>query len=813
MSKTKGTTDMADVKFDDFLLQYFMQWRFNNMPPEVRAQFDVYVRNNDFNGHMGQWRTHLMDAQGNNKPEPDPNGQEYHLTDAEWEKMFKEFQNAFHKMNKNRASFANSVDFDQTNKNALDFLDEYYGPNRLFESKVTVTPNAEQQLRALAQLLSQHENTLKLQLNEWGITDQDIKYKDLIDGIGTQKYLTDDKFRDKIKRLAETITAYTTDPYHIGRNPGLQQALGQQNFSAVYNGFTEGNIEQWQLNEFKRTCTSMLARLANNGKLREVFPSNAIQTAFKGAKERVAYDDPNSKDYVPPKRKDELNFMQTMSEWVSDTYEDTMAKYLRFTGDRLYFSSEAKQIVSALHSEKLKPTDGLGAVLKKAGDIKKRLQYKSPRATGYFDWFAKTMTELQQTMPKAFEGALSNGRKMRAIVSEMIMIAVRDGKVKEAKAAMEVLSVIKYGYTTSKIMDALKKEDLTLFSDGKLSWNKTKGMQFITKAMDKSIKTAFMGIGYGVTMVGNALWLSGSKFNGQRGNRLNGAQQNWDRQNQQQRSNLENQQQLDISQRDANQQTLNNMNSMLGINATNIDTHRQNLATAQQNQYNDEQRRIQLQQKLAGLPTEIQTATDELTNLNNTRIQLDNELRQLGARVAYLRTEIANPATPPANIPVYQRELDYLQRAQIPHLQSQRTQTVNDIDNKRNEIIDMNDRLNNIIPAEIARLDTSIHSQEVANHRVELQLNTWTEASNTVRNLSDNINRRDETLRNWDQNHQDEYRQLMAYWDMLETGRDTHTGEMYNWFGRFSGKRAQEDFDARKQNYINNYVNNYSYAS
>ena len=322
-----------------------------------------------------------------------------------------------------------------------------------------------------------------------------------------------------------------------------------------------------------------------------------------------------------------------------------------------------------------------------------------------------------------------------------------------------------------------------------------------------------MGIGYGVTMVGNALWLSGSKFNGQRGNRLNGAQQNWDRQNQQQRSNLENQQQLDISQRDANQQTLNNMNSMLGINATNIDTHRQNLMTAQQNQYNDEQRRIQLQQELAGLPTEIQTATDELTNLNNTRIQLDNELRQLGARVAYLRTEIANPATPPANIPVYQRELDYLQRAQIPHLQSQRTQTVNDIDNKRNEIIDMNDRLNNIIPAEIARLDTAIHSQEVANHRVELQLNTWTEASNTVRNLSDNINRRDETLRNWDQNHQDEYRQLMAYWDMLETGRDTHTGEMYNWFGRLSGKQAQKDFDARKQNYINNYVNNYSYAS
>ena len=813
MSKTKGITDMADVKFNDFLLQYFMQWRFNNMPPEVRAQFDVYVRNNDFNGHMGKWRTHLMDAQGNNKPEPDPNGQEYHLTDAEWEKMFKEFQNAFRQMNENRASFANSVDFDQNNKNALDFLDEYYGAGRLFERTITVTQSAKNQMQGLAQLLVSNESTLKLQLSEWGITDQDIQYKDLAEGIRTQKYLTDDKFRDKIKRLAETITAYTTNPYYVSQKPGLAQALGQHDFSDISNGFTENAVSPRQLSEFKKSYSALLARLANNGKLRDVFPSNAIQNAFRGAKERVAYDDKNSADYVPPKRKDELNFMQTVSEWVSDTYEDTLAKYLRFTGDRLYFSPEAKQIVSALHSEKLKPTDGLDAVLKKAGDIKKRLQYKSPRATGYFDWFTKTMAELQKTMPKAFEGALSNGRKMRAIISEMILIAVRDGKEKEAQTAMEILSVIKYGYTTSKIMDALKKEDLTLFSDSKLSWNKTKGMQFITKAMDQSIKTAFMGIGYGVTMVGNAFWLSGNKFNGKRDKRLNGAQQNWEQQTQQERNNLEAQQQQDISQRDANQQTLNDMNSMLGINSANIDTHRQNLLTAQQNQQNDMNTLADLQQQQAQLPNEIQQAQDELNNLQAQESQLNNELVQAGARVAYLQSEIANPATPPANLPVYQRELDYLQRAQIPHLRGMHTQVTNDIRNKQNDINDMYNQLNNVIPNDIARLDASIRAQNIANNRTELRLNTWTDANSTVQSLSQQIVRRDEMLQHWDENHQDKYRQLMAYWDMLETGRDTHTGEMYNWFGRFSKKKAQEDFDAQKQNHINNYLNNYSYAA
>ena len=43
---------MADVKMVDFLLQYFMQLRFNEMPVEVRANFDDYAKNDDFRGNM-----------------------------------------------------------------------------------------------------------------------------------------------------------------------------------------------------------------------------------------------------------------------------------------------------------------------------------------------------------------------------------------------------------------------------------------------------------------------------------------------------------------------------------------------------------------------------------------------------------------------------------------------------------------------------------------------------------------------------------------------------------------------------------------
>ena len=48
----------------------------------------------------------------------------------------------------------------------------------------------------------------------------------------------------------------------------------------------------------------------------------------------------------------------------------------------------------------------------------------------------------------------------------------------------------------------------------------------------------------------------------------------------------------------------------------------------------------------------------------------------------------------------------------------------------------------------------------------------------------------------------------MAYWDMLETGRDFHTGKMYNW-GTLSKKKAQTEFDANKDTFIADYLQQY----
>ena len=565
------------------------------------------------------------------------------------------------------------------------------------------------------------------------------------------------------------------------------------------------------MNDFKAEYDVLLRRLFHDNKLLSQFPSDKIRTAYDTAKQYVAYDDPNSKDYVPPKRADELNIIEQMKKDVSDTYEDTLAKYIKFRGDELYFSPQAKQIVAAIHKAGAKPTDGLAGVVGKASDIKKNMRYKSPKAIAHFEWFEKTLSDLNNTMPVAFKGALSNGRKLRAIVEELIMTAVRENKIDEAKSALEVLSVIKYGYTTSKIMDALKKEEVSIFSDKGLSWNKHAGVQLVTNAMDKSIKWALMGLGYSITALGNAAWMSGSKFKGKRG-RIQGAQEDWEQQNIERHNDLEAQQQSDTALRDANQQTLDDMDTHLGINDTNIDTHIQHLAVNEQRLLQKEEELQNKRQELANLPSKLNEAQQQETNLTQQINQLNTDILNAGNRVAFLTSEIGRlPATDPLRA-TYQTELNYLNTAYMPHLTQQHNDLNTELTNTQNEINDIQHVRPGALNRDIQRLERSVQNRQRHVNRNDLRLNTWTDAKDTVQFLSDRITKRDEVLSHWDDNNKDRYKELMAYWDMLETGRGLHSGKMYNWGGyALSAKKAQQVFDTKKQSYIDNYLAGYDY--
>ena len=801
------------AKMDEFLLEYYRRLHFRSMPIEQFVQFCSYVDAKDYNGNMKEWAQTLLEKDpttgeyikngelyvAKSLPDPEEPGGEYELNDEEWKKLFKAFQSTFRAMDANKNSFKYN---DKANK----FLERYFGNTSKLFSHPTASPEAEAQIQLLINLLNDNPGIEQRLQGYW---NDDFSWKDLKDGLASKKYNTDPKFLKNLQRVTGQIASDLM--YDMDFKNNLQNVPINLDLYAINDPdrFETAGINASKLDGFKMQYSELLREIYKNSKVQEVFVANdnsKISKKLNEAKSRIQYEDKQSDDYVPPKRKDELSLPEWVSDWWDTTYSEYLEKYVKLRGDRLYFSPHAKNIVAAIDKikPKISPTEGLEKIVKQANDIKDKI--KSPTARKHFDWFTKTMGALSSTMPKAFAGALRNGRQMRALIEEMIMIAVRDGKVDEAKTAMEVMSVVKYGYTTSKIMDTLNKTDLIIFSDGKLSWNKDEGMKVVTTALDKSIKTAFMGIGYGITMVGNAINLSGSKFKGKRG-RLAAAQQDWEQQTLATHQDIQDQQRADESARDANQQTLDDMDAHLGINATNIDTHRQNLVQSQQREHNYNNLLQRAYEKQAKLPEQISATNDEITNLRNTLTQINNALVQARARVMWLQSEIANPATPPANIATYQSELNYLQTAQIPHYSMQYTQTTDQITDKNNEIRRLQNSLSNM-PNVIRRIENSINAQASTNQRDEIRINAWTDAQDTVNFLSQRITKRNEVLASWNDEHKDKYKELMAYWDKLETGRDTHMGEMYSWMPG-NKKDAQKNFNGSA--IMADYLSHYDY--
>jgi hypothetical protein len=99
------------VKMDKFLLQYFMQLHFNEMPPEKFATFVKYIKNGDDfpdGSNMKIWKRDLVhqDASGKwvNNDYPDgraptppatPGSNPWEMDDEEWKKLYIEFRDAF----------------------------------------------------------------------------------------------------------------------------------------------------------------------------------------------------------------------------------------------------------------------------------------------------------------------------------------------------------------------------------------------------------------------------------------------------------------------------------------------------------------------------------------------------------------------------------------------------------------------------------------------------------------------------------------------------------------------------------------------
>ena len=407
------------------------------------------------------------------------------------------------------------------NKATKDFIAKWFGNDKLFDKDQAIQAVEDKltnDTQSLFEFLRANRTQLKTMFEANSLVSKDssgFTYDKLVNGLKNKEYNTDSNFRSNLESVIDYIITYgpVGGPIDGYWPKGLAMQQPGIDFTSLPADFKSWFVAPTayipprattRIDDFKKQYSDIFSELldSKNTKILQNFLQQADSTIKKpltSAIEQTDYANKESPDFVPEKYPDEKNWVQNLQDKIDDTYEDYFRKFTNSSrGSRIYFSPWAQNIIKAFDKEKIKPTDGLKGILDKKDAILKRLD-SSSTAKGHFDWFSKKMEQLQKDMPKAFEGALRNGSQMRALVSALIVKAVKEGETDKAKTALEILSVAKYGLSSSRTMDAINKTDVNVFSDGKLSWNKNEGIQFVTKAFDRTIKTGIQGIGYAVT--------------------------------------------------------------------------------------------------------------------------------------------------------------------------------------------------------------------------------------------------------------------------------------------------------------------------
>jgi len=540
---------MADLK--NKIFNYLTQRHFDLMPVEVRARFDEFSKNNDFQGNMQYWKDHFAGS-----PTPDLVGgaaastgvpNENQLTNDEWGELYDAYREVFERMDVEKIP---PVGYASEYKKATkDFIANWFGDDKIFTPTQATGP-ATAIFTDLADFLDIYKAKFKPFARSKDVPQSlkeafsGIDYDKFIDKLRSGDYNKDTRFRDKVLSLIdyiiyngpkvnEPVKDDTVWPREVGYD---ERNLGDGTFlvdnirpeaSVVSRIYANPDTSTWfkvnsatrtaNIEKFKgldptdltHTYTDLFDTLLTKSKIREHFlgqASNPIVTEpLNQAIAQTDYENKDSKDYVPPKYDDEKNVSQRFEDFRKDTYEDYFRKFVNPSrGSRIFFSPWSQNIIKAFDKIGIKPTDGLEGILAKKTEILGKLK-NTKNGTDHFTWFADTLEALKEEMPKAVEGALRNGAQMNALVSAMIARAAKNGKIAEAKTALEVLSVAKYGLSCSRTLNAVNEatKDMSILSDGNLSWNKNEGIQFVTKAMDKTAGFAIRGVAKAAAGINN----------------------------------------------------------------------------------------------------------------------------------------------------------------------------------------------------------------------------------------------------------------------------------------------------------------------
>lgn len=507
---------MASIK--GVLTTYFKQLHFNAMDPAVRARWDEYLKLPDLTNSMKDWKNQLMHETAPDSGEfvnNDLPNISTELTDDQITELYKNMNNVISGMAEDKklknAEFAA----------AKTFVENFYGDTQVFHI-IKVTSQTDDELKGLVtnNLLDKLKQPIEDAIRYVG-GEKKPTFRDIIDGITSEKYNKDSTFRSQLIEIFERVesaASYTWMQNDTNRN-ALETFVGLRD--NLINGLdpepTSVDVERFKRNLAREDENNVLIRLYKKSKAKEIFANHdsyGIINALETARNEVDYDKSDSANYLYPKTQKHLNFPQQIKKKWDDFSENRLEKWHNLGGDRMFQSRAAEDIVKAIKKEKIKPTDGLDAILNNAEKIKTDMAHTGTQTGKHFDWFLKEMKVIKEADGKAFEACLRNGVSLRGVVSRLIMDAVKDGKIAEAKTALEILSVIKYENTTSKTLDAIKedKELFTLLSNKDLSWNKNEGVKFVTTAMDKTIRIGGIAVATMATFAVNSIRKLGSKI-------------------------------------------------------------------------------------------------------------------------------------------------------------------------------------------------------------------------------------------------------------------------------------------------------------
>lgn len=812
------------MTMEDFLKKYYRQMHFNAMSPEVRARFDGYVAKDSLTRTMRIWRDDYMHLDPSTRKYvqneiPDTTKEE-DLPDDVARELFVACQNAFVSMNGKLATF------EREDPLSAAFVRRYFGdgPGKLFNIS-KAKPECEKGIKEIVDLIRSNETIKNWLLLQKGDDDKLLfsdptKLEDFLKKCDKKEYNTKGGAQDKVRKVAKVFFDASTHAYGLSEKmqPITQLEYLENVISADAFSMDPGSIDPAKLQEFRKNIraknprtgeenkTGILQVLYRSKTIRDQFAKHdngAITGVISGAEDKIDYQKTDSANYVSPKIEDTKTPLQWLEKWKTDTYKDTLQKYEDFRGAPLFFFPESSSIFKAIDKAKIKQTDGLNKLIEKEADVKKELA-DEPLAKEHFEWFINTMKEVEKDIPKAIEGAWQDASQMQDVITRIILKAADPNiddpdAVTKAMTAMEIMNAMKFGMLTGKLVDAIKQTEFSIFSNGDLSWNKNEAIKFMTGALDKSIKFAFVGLGYGVTFIKNGIKLSrrnGSRYTDE-DNQQGPLGELW----QDQKTKLNQQNTVDKrslkadlrqarADKQAHKQTLEDLKNNDGINGRTIRAKERDVEAfkvAMGTHQAGEDKYQEADKALAEMDPELKNMWQEIKDLKKEiDITLPTQIKE--AEVKY-----KSPMSYPDDMPETKKE----ERRVELYDKWQNLQT--SLEQKKQKLIDKRAEYTSRMTAFTKMRDqknanTASHDlyedNKTKHDALKAKTDAFRAATAGIKEKTATIKKQRTALNNWDVEHVNKIEYLQKFWNHLQTG-DTKTFS-------FSTKRAQGKFDLNK---------------